>query len=308
VTDDQASIGELVRDQLGVEPQAIEPLAGGEVGNVFRVDTDAGAYVVKFVRLVDEPGFVDEAVDDRVYGSRWSNLGPASALLAANDVAAAAVRGTGVLPQRGLAYAILDFLDGDPDDFSPAWFAAVGATLGRLHAITRAYQGWVDMPTPYPESWTNAFARSFQVRLSATASLLPTGLRDAVAARASGLLVGLTEPTEFVFSHTDGFQGVMARRGGLWALRGVIDIEDHQFTDQRFALAGFELGHAINGRDIPPDFWSVYAGAQPVDPGYETFKPLFDLYYLLVWARVLQDRPVLRDNCIRHLDAIAFRP
>ena len=308
MTGEHAAIGALVRDRLSVEPRTIAPLTGGEVGHVFRVDTDVGAYVVKFVRLVDEPGFADEAADDRVYGSRWSNLGPARALLAANEVPAAAVRATGVLPQRGLAYAILDFLDGEPDDFSPAWFAAVGATLGRLHAITRAYQGWVDMPAPYPESWTNAFARSFQARLSEAASLLPTGLGDAVAARASGLLVGLTEPTEFVFSHTDGFQGVMARRGGLWALRGVIDIEDHQFTDQRFVLAGFELGHAVNGRDVPPDFWSAYAGAQPVDPGYETFKPLFHLYYLLVWTWVLQDRPVLRDTCIRRLDAIAFGP
>jgi fructosamine-3-kinase len=308
VSGDRASIGGLVRDRLGAEARAIEPLTGGEVGNVFRVDTDAGAYVVKFIRKVDEPGFADEPVDNRVYGMRWSNLGPASALMAAKGVAAAPIRAIGALPDRGLAYAILDYLAGDADDYSPAWFAGVGAALGRMHTITRAYQGWVDMPAPYPAPWTAVFAQSFRARLAETAPLLTTGLRGAIAARAEGLLSDLTEPGEFVFSHTDGFQGVMARRGGAWTLRGVIDIEDHQFTDQRFVLAGFEVGHAFNGHDVPPDFWRAYTAARPVDRSYATFKPLFQLYYLLVWAWVLKDRPALKDNCVSRLDAIAFGP
>ncbi len=306
MTGDLASIGALVRDRLDAEPRAIAPLTGGEVGNVFRVETDAGVYVVKFIRLVDEPAFADEPVDNRVYGMRWSNLGPASTLLAAHGVAAAAVRATGALPERGLAYAILDYLAGDDDDHSPAWFAAVGATLGGMHTITRAYQGWVDMPAPYPATWTAAFAQSFRARLAETAPLLATGLRDAVGARAKGLLADLTEPGEFVFSHTDGFQGVMARRGEAWTLSGVIDIEDHQFTDQRFVLAGFELGHAVNGREVPADFWRAYTAVRPVHPTYATVKPLFQLYDLLVWAWVLKDRPPLKDNCIRHLTAIAW--
>jgi fructosamine-3-kinase len=308
VTGEQAAIGALVRDRLGAEARAIAPLTGGEVGNVFRVDTDAGAYVVKFVRLVDEPAFADEPVDDRVYGMRWSNLRPASALLAARGVAAAAIHATGKLPERGVAYAILDYLAGDADDYSPAWFAGVGAALSRMHTITRAYQGWVDMPAPYPAPWTAAFAQSFRARLAETAPLLSTDLRDAVATRAEGLIADLTEPGEFVFSHTDGFQGVMVRREGAWTLRGVIDIEDHQFTDQRFVLAGFELGHAFNGREVAPDFWRAYTAARPVDPSYAKFRPLFQLYNLLVWAWVLQDRPALKDNCVSRLDAIAFGP
>jgi fructosamine-3-kinase len=306
VSREHEAIGALVRERLGVEPRAIEPLTGGEVGAVFRVEADTCAYVVKFVRLVDEPSYADEPVDDRVYGARWSNLGPASALLAAHDIPAATVRATGSLPERGLAYAILDFLGGEPDDFSPAWFAAVSAALGRMHAITRANQGWVGMHTPYPTPWTTAFGQSFRARLAATAPLLPTGLRDAVAARAEALLTDLTEPGEFVFSHTDGFQGVMARHGKGWTPRGVIDIEDHQFTDQRFVLAGFELGHAINGRQVPADFWRAYTAVRPVEPGYATFKPLFQLYYLLVWTWVLKDRPALKDNCIRHIHAITL--
>jgi len=308
MSDEHAAIGALVLDRLGLEARVIMPLAGGEVGHVFRVDTDAGAFAVKFVRLADDPAFADEPIDNRVYGARWGNLAPASALLAANGIAAAAVRATGALPERGLAYAILDYLAGDADDYSPAWFSGVGVALGRMHRVTRAYQGWVDMPAPYPEGWATAFVQSFRGRLAETAPLLTSGLHDAIAARAGDLLADLTEPSEFVFSHTDGFQGVMARHDDAWSLRGVIDIEDHQFTDQRFVLAGFELGHAVGGRKVPADFWRAYEAARPIDPSYATFKPLFQLYDLLVWTRVLSDRPALRDNCIGHLEAIAFAP
>jgi fructosamine-3-kinase len=308
MSSEHAAIGALVRERLGVEARAVAPLTGGEVGHVFRVDTDVGAFAVKFVQLTNDPAFADEPVDNRVYGARWSNLGPASALLAAHGVASAAIRATGALPERGLAYAILDYLAGDADDHSPAWFAGVGAVLGEMHAITRAYQGWVDMPTPYPARWTVAFAQSFRSRLAEAAPLMASGLHDAIAARAEGLLADLTEAGEFVFSHTDGFQGVMARGEGAWTLRGVIDIEDHQFTDQRFVLAGFELGHAVNSRAVPPEFWRAYEAIRPLDSSYSTFRPLFQLYDLLVWTRVLQDRPALKDNCIAHLEAIAFAP
>jgi fructosamine-3-kinase len=305
---EHAEIEVLVRDRLGAQARAVAPLTGGEVGHVFRVETDAGVFAVKLVRLGKDPAFVDEPVDNRVYGARWSNLGPASALLAANGIAAAAVRATGALPERGFAFAILDFVAGDADDFSPAWFAGVGAALGRMHAIKRAYQGWVDMPAPYPERWTAAFARSFRSRLAETAPLLASGLERIVSIRAEGLLVELTEPCDFVFSHTDGFQGVMASSGQAWILRGVIDIEDHQFTDQRFVLAGFELGHAAGGREVLPDFWRAYEAVRSVDPSYETFKPLFQLYYLLVWTRVLSDRPILKGRCIARMEAIVSAP
>jgi fructosamine-3-kinase len=308
VTGEHAVIGALVRERLGVEARAVAPLTGGEVGHVFRVDTDAGAFAVKFVQLTNDPAFADEPVDNRVYGARWSNLGPAGAVLAANGVAAATVRATGALPERGLAYAILDYLAGDADDHSPAWFAGVGAALGRMHAITRGYQGWVDMPAPYPANWAAAFAQSFRGRLAETAPLLPSGLKGAIAARAEGLLANLNAPDEFVFSHTDGFQGVMARREDAWTLRGVIDIEDHQFTDQRFVLAGFELGHGVGGREVPSDFWRAYATIRAIDPSYSTFKPLFQFYYLLVWTRVLSDRPVLKDGCIAQMEAIRSAP
>ncbi len=240
-------IGPLLRRELGVEAAAIRPLIGGEVGRVFRVDASGASFVVKFVNASPEPPFAAERIDDRVYGSRWSNLVPAYDLLRANGVAVPVLQASGTLADAGLHYAVLDYLDGDPDDGSPAWAACVGAVLGRLHTITRAHHGWVGMDPADAVRWPSAFATSFRGWLARGEGHLAANLRAAVALRCEPLLEALSEPAQFVFSHTDGFQGVQKNAGG-WTLLGVIDIEDHQFTDQRFVLAGFE-------RVLPPVLW-----------------------------------------------------
>jgi len=304
VTREEAQVAALVRDRLGVEPRAVLPLAGGEVGHVFRVDTDGGAYAVKFVRARPEPAFADEPVDDRVYGSRWSNLEPAYDLLKANGIAVPTLRATGAVADRGLSYAILDYLDGDPDDGSSPWAACVGRVLGRMHGVTRPYWGWVGMSPSDAMSWSAGFAASFHGWQARAKDHLPPRLAQAVEQRCRPLLTGLGEPTRFVFSHTDGFQGVLKKADG-WSLLGVIDIEDHQFTDQRFVLAGFELSRVFYGQPVDPAFWKAYAAVTPVDPSYEDSKPLFQAFYLLVWTWVFRDRPGLRDPAIAQLERVA---
>jgi fructosamine-3-kinase len=298
-------IGPLLRRDLGVEAVAIRPLTGGEVGRVFRVDAGGGSYAVKFVQASREPPFSDEPVDDRVYGSRWSNLVPAHALLRENGVGVPALHAHGTLVDEGLNYAILDYLDGDPDDGSPAWSACVGRVLGRMHSLVRPYHGWVGMQPVDAVHWPSAFARSFEGwRARAKAQLSPP-LLDAVARRCQPLLAALREPEQFVFSHTDGFQGVLKRTVD-WSLLGVIDLEDHQFTDQRFVLAGFELSRAFYG-PFDPVFWDAYAALKPVDPSYPAFKPLFQTYYLLVWTWVFRDRPSQLEPAVQQLERVVGR-
>jgi fructosamine-3-kinase len=293
-------LGPLLRRRLGVEAGVIRPLTGGEVGRVFRVDAEGASYAVKFVQAHREPPFSEEPVDDRVYGSRWSNLVPAHALLRANGIAVPALHAHGRLADEGLDYAILDYLDGDPDDGSPAWSACVGRALGRMHSLTRPYHGWVDLQLADAVHWPRAFATSFN-GWQAKAHLSPALLR-ALARRCEPLLTALSEPDHFVFSHTDGFQGVL-KKAGDWTLLGVIDIEDHQFTDQRFVLAGFELSRAFYG-PFDPAFWDAYAAQKPIDPSYEAFKPLFQAYYLLVWTWVFRDRPILLAPAVQQLEQI----
>jgi fructosamine-3-kinase len=293
----------LVRDEIGAEVRAISRLGGGEVGRVYRVDTDRGSYVVKLVGGGPERAFADEPRGDRVYGSRWSNLRPAYDLLRAEGVATPILRASG--KRDGLGYAILDYLDGDANDHSEAWFACLGEALGRLHRITRGFQGWVGMDRPYAEPWTSAFAADLQVRLERARPHLPAQLHAAVAARAKAMVGALDDPPAFVFSHEDGFQGVLGKHDGAWALLGVVDIEDHQFTDQRFVLSGFELSHAIDGRTVPPIFWSAYTARTRVSPSYATLRPMFQIYYLAVWVWVLSDRPTRLASCVRQLQRIA---
>jgi fructosamine-3-kinase len=295
-------IGALLRSDLGVEAGAITPLTGGEVGRVFRVDAGVASYAVKFVQARRDPPFADEPVDDRVYGSRWSNLAAAHAQLRASGLAVPALHAQGTLADVGLSYAILDYLDGDPDDGSPDWSACVGQALGCLHAVTRPHHGWVDMPAADSVHWPSAFAASFNGWLERGTTQLSPALLGAVARRCEPLLASLTQPERFVFSHTDGFQGVLKKTPG-WALAGVIDIEDHQFTDQRFVLAGFELSRAFYGPSDPV-FWDAYAAVTPVDPSYRTFRPLFQSYYLLVWTWVFRERPGLLEPAVAHLERV----
>jgi hypothetical protein len=180
----------------------------------------------------------------------------------------------------------------------------MGAVLGRLHTITRPHHGWVGMDPAYARRWPSAFATSFRGWLARGEGHLPPPLREAVERRCEPLLADLGEPAEFVFSHTDGFQGVLKKAGG-WTLLGVIDIEDHQFTDQRFVLAGFELSRSFYSLQIDPAFWRAYAALKPIDPSYARLKPLFQAYYLLVWTWVFRSRPSLLEPAVQELARVA---
>jgi hypothetical protein len=71
--------------------------------------------------------------------------------------------------------------------------------------------------------------------------------------------------------------------GGCWTFTGIVDIEDHYFVDQRFALAGYELFLHYGGRTVPAAFWAGYRQFKPVAVAYTSLRELFFLYYLLSW-------------------------
>lgn len=296
-------VKQLLLEKIGAEPLAVSLLTGGQVGHVYRADTADNRYVVKFVGAVEESAFSDEPRDDRVYGSRWSNLLPAYRLLQKSGIATPRLHASGGLEGGRLHYEILDFLEGDPDDFSPEWFAALGTSLGLIHRVTRPYQGWVGMGEAHAESWIDAFANSLESRLADAEPFLEKPLHEA-AARLIGPAGKISEPQAFVLSHTDGFQGVLTKAEGRWDLLGVVDIEDHQFTDPRFVLAGLELSHGLEGRAIPDEFWESYRALVRVDPDVANFKTIFQAYYLLTWIRVFRDRPVPRGKCVSKLSEL----
>ncbi len=99
-----------------------------------------------------------------------------------------------------------------------------------------------------------------------------------------------SDPVEFVLSHVDGFQGMAKYNDNVWMFTGFIDIEDYHFTDQRFALAGYELAVEFEGQVVPPTFWSGYQRYRAIDPTYPRLKSLFQLYYLFAWLPLCYDQ------------------
>jgi hypothetical protein len=301
----KALAADVVEQTTGEVALRATPLRGGQVGRVVRVDTPGRSLVVKFVTATDEPAFADEPADNRVYGARWSNLVPAHRALTAHGLAAPALHALGDLDGEGLRYAVMDHFDGDPDDYSAAWFRTVGRALGEAHAASRGYQGWIGLGAPLVDDWSTAFAESLASRLRDALPLLGSDLHQALCARTADPLRDLQDPAAFVLSHTDGFQGVLRRSGEAWTLLGHIDIEDFQFTDQRFVLAGLELSHALAGRSVPDAFWRAYLAAVDLAPGYAAVRDLFQTYYLLVWAKVLRTDAGGFAQCVRRLEWIA---
>ncbi len=288
-------IKELLLKEVDVEPTSISVLTGGQVGHVYRVNTIDKSFVVKFVDAEEEPSFVDEPRDDRVYGARWSNLLPTYNLLKENNISLPVLYASGTLAEKKLHYEIMDYLEGNQEDYSPEWFSVLGESLGKIHKIARSYQGWVGMEEPLSELWSNAFMKSLSSRLEESKPFIEESLYNAVSSLIS-TLGPITEPQQFVLSHTDGFQGIF-KKNPEWSLVGVVDIEDYQFTDQRFALTGLELIHSFEGRALPNEFWESYTSHIAVDDTFEEYKKLFQLYYLLVWVRVLTNQPELLAPC-----------
>lgn len=286
---------DLVQSVAGTAAQSIAPLAGGEVGRVFRADTATASYLVKLVDWRAEPSFADEPVDDRVYGSRFGNLQPAHEMLRRSGLPTPYLYGAGARRDRGVSYAVFDYLEGADDDFSVTWFAAVGAALRELHSIGRPYQGWVAMGAPLAEPWSTAFARALAINFVKAKPVLPPQLIRAIEQRIREA-PAIDEPAAFVLSHTDGFQAVLQRRNGDWELLGHVDVEDMQFTDRRFVMTGFELAHRLNGHAVPDAFWRAY-GWRP-----DVRCVQFELLYLLVWARVVRDRPESFTSCLVELE------
>ena len=288
---------DVVSSTLHGELTRFEPLAGGYVGKVYRVTVERGIaeqdVVVKLTQSQWEVPLDAEDVNDRVYGSRSSNFEPAYQLLKKHRIPVPKFFGSGVLEHDRVHYLVLEFLEGVDVRSSLAHgqgnftglHEAVGTMLGKMHRITRPYHGWLAMKKSSALDWESAFFTSLRSRLE-TASKHSKEIKARYRSIASFIEDNRkhwTQPKRFVFSHTDGFQGMAKRADKRWAITGIIDIEDHQFTDQRFVLAGHELSLEYEGRTLPKVFWDAYQKQTSVDPSFHKLKNVFKLYYLLTW-------------------------
>jgi Phosphotransferase enzyme family len=251
----------------------------------------------------------DQSVANRVYGSRASSFSAAYSCLQKHHVPVPKLYAEyDPQPEILFYYQLMEFLPGE--DISnvlkstsledqPGLQQFLGRHLAAIHQITRSYDGWVDLAAPHPLSWHDAFFASLYQNLDSACN------HTAIAAQRLEIMRAITyyetqwsEPILFVLSHLDGLQGRIDKNSTSWRLMGVIDIEDHYFTDQRFVLSVFELVTERQSISILPDFWNVYEQQTTLDPTYWKLRPLFQLYVLLNW---IKDKPLEQQETVEDL-------
>lgn len=259
-------------------------------------------------------------VDIRVDGSTIDNLLGAYAILSQAGIRVPKLYAFGRTETgEPLAYQVMERLEGisirefvayQEHERMEQLHELAGEALGRLHSMTRAYDGLCAQSAPYTLGWKAAFYASLQNMLKRASDRNAAIQRNAqdierFVSRQESLW---TDPAEFVFSHIDGLQGMARYTDNGWTLTGLVDIEDHRFVDPRFSLAGYELSLHYEGKKVPATFWQGYARYKQVPASYPSLRNLFFLYSLLGWLSGCYDDwrgpPERREPTLRHFEAL----
>jgi hypothetical protein len=287
----------IVERHLGGEVVSAEPVTGGYSGaRVHRVRARLPGgereLVLKTARAKDEPERGDE---QRIYGTHPGSLGAVHALLRARGLPTYDLLGWGMpSDELPLFWAAMSALGGvsvrDRRDGLDAegFHRTCGAALGALHAVTRGYDGVVDLAKPHARDWDEAFFGSFERAVER--ELGARGMDD-LAARVQAFAErrrrDWAKAGRYALSHVDGLQGHAARSDAGWRYLGHVDLEDVVFLDARFALAGYELGA---GGPAPPAFWDAYREFAAVDQSYAEVSDVMTLYFLVSWLWIESGR------------------
>lgn len=277
-----------------------EPIGQGFGGDVFLVRLEGQSLdqcILKLIPISREVPFEEESDDDRVYGARRDNFRPAYDIMRDNQITVPELYAVGTTeqPDKPSEYLAMEYFEGvslreyvPNEDEKQQVQSMIGREMGKIHKISRPYQGWVNLPENNKRNWQDIFKNSIKGRLNRLDAILSPELLTQTGSFVDEKFESWVDPAEYVLSHLDGFQGIANKDERGWNFQGVIDIEDHAFTDQRFVLAGHELASVMNGEELGPEFWDAYEQEKTVDPHYEEMKSLFQLYYLLVWRKVFE--------------------
>jgi fructosamine-3-kinase len=292
---------EIIESKLAVSPTSVETLGMGIGGAVMKIETEKGIFVLKMIRNEPPVAIGNEETSDRVYSGRWTEFESAYTTMQQAKLPLPAIHATDYTIDNSHYYILMDYIDGEsareymsklPNDDS--LHETIGSMFGKMHTVTRPYQGWTSMKDPYKDDWGTAFfsALNNQINEIKSRGHLSKKDTDRLYAVANTYQSEWIEPAEFVLSHLDGFQGIVAGGNGDWLVGGIIDIEDHQYTDQRFVLCGHELAMEAEGQKLPGSFWDGYSSQKTIDPTHRHFAPLFKLYYLSVWLCVFTNESI----------------
>jgi|GEM_PF-3550105 len=276
-------------------------ILGGHSGYVYiinvKLNSKINKYIVKLSNIIGSKSLKNEKNEQRVYGGHSKSLVSVYKLFKKNNLKTFILKSHS-MPGKEIPYyyQLISKLNG----FSirehlvlnninkKGLFELAGTEFGKLHLITRNYDGWVDQTTPYKRSWKESFFLALDLRSKYLTENKYFNDKD------SKQLFSFIEnkknkwvsPKEYVFSHVDGLQGMVEYKKNDWVFNGHIDLEDYRFTDQRFVLAGFEIGANYSTKEAPVSFWKGYLKFKKIDKSYNEIKDLFKVFYFMSWIHM----------------------
>lgn len=259
----------MIGERTGVPftASSVEPIGGGSIHQVWHIDDDVRHFFVKTGAAAAAPMFAAEA-------------------RGLQALSATAVARTPTLIAQGQtsngAFLVLEYLALGPLDQRGG--ALLGATLAQLHRSTGSAYGWSEDnfigTTPQHNamhpSWPHFFGEHRlrpQLQLARLKGMdqALAAKGDALIERIGGLFIDYRPAPSLL--HGDLWSGNAAQCSD-----GTPVIFDPAcyWGDREADLAMAEL---FGG--FPTSFFAAYRAAWPLDPGYESRKPLYNLYHIL---------------------------
>ena len=248
-------------------PDSANPVSGGSIHRAWHIDDGIRHYFVKTNKLAAAPMFAAEAQGLQALAAAAVVPTPTFITLGQTETQAFLV----------LEYLALTTLDNHGG-------ARLGAALAQLHGVTGDSFGWPEdnfigttaqCNAPHP-GWPHFFGeRRLRPQLQLA---LQNGMDKALVAkgyaiieRIGGLFIDYRPAPSLL--HGDLWSGNAAQRHDGTA---VIFDPACYYGDCETDIAMTEL---FGG--FPNSFYAAYRAAWPLDSGYETRKPLYNLYHIL---------------------------
>lgn len=294
-------INKIVNFKIGGKFLNSQRILGGHSGCVYTINVKLNSkinkYIIKLSNIIGSKSLKSEKNEQRVYGGHSKSLVGVYNLLKKNNLKTfTLISHSSPSKEIPYFYQLISKLNG----FSirehlvinkinkKELFELAGIEFAKLHLITRGYDGWIEQKTPYEISWKESFFSALDLRLKYLTDNKYFNEKDLkkLTHFIKSKKEKWTTPKKYVFSHVDGLQSMVEYKKNNWIFNGHIDLEDYRFTDQRFVLAGFEIGANYSTKEANVNFWNGYLKLKKVDDSYEQLKDLFKVFYFMSWVHM----------------------
>jgi fructosamine-3-kinase len=264
------NVAAALAQALGVEPLRIGPLAGGCVGEVYRVELAGGRTLVAKVDRWPQPVLEREAFMLRYLAEHTR------------------------LPAPGVVHSaarllVIEFLPGQ-SHFTPAAEVHAAELLAELHGLSAAAYGLdqdtliggLHQPNPWTDSWAAFFRQHRLLYMGAEAmkaGRLPATTLGRLERLAGRIERWIEEPEPPALIHGDVWTTNVLAQGDR--ITGFLDPAIY-YADREMELAFITLFGSFGQA-----FFDRYQALRPIRPGFwEARRELYNLYPLLVHVRL----------------------